>query len=222
MKTWKVLIGAAALFVTALIPGAVWAGEPGALDLGKWENKVVLLDFWASWCDPCAESFPWMTEMSRKYGDQGFVVVAVNLDAERSNADRFLAEHPSVFEHVFDPEGVIAEAYGVETMPTSIVIDRSGKPVARHQGFRSKNAAEYEHNLVAALNGETDFGAVHAELPFGGSQGGVRPWEKGVLALPTMAFTLDLLDLEIDDHIYFSKEASSGGRGFGGGGCGCN
>lgn len=51
---------------------------------------------------------------------------------------------------------------------------------------------------------------------------GVQPWERGVLARPEMSLDADALDAAIDDHIYFSKEASSGGRGFGGGGCGCN
>ncbi len=51
---------------------------------------------------------------------------------------------------------------------------------------------------------------------------GVQPWEKGILAIPEMALGAEPLDIAIDDHIYFSKEASSGGRGFAGGGCGCN
>jgi len=51
---------------------------------------------------------------------------------------------------------------------------------------------------------------------------GVQPWERDVLARPEMSLDADPLDAAIDDHIYFSKEASSGGRGFGGGGCGCN
>jgi hypothetical protein len=51
---------------------------------------------------------------------------------------------------------------------------------------------------------------------------GVQPWERDVLAKPEMSLDADPLDAAIDDHIYFSKEASSGGRGFGGGGCGCN
>lgn len=54
------------------------------------------------------------------------------------------------------------------------------------------------------------------------SLGGVQPWERDVLARPEMSLDADPLDAAIDDHIYFSKEASSGGRGFGGGGCGCN
>jgi len=51
---------------------------------------------------------------------------------------------------------------------------------------------------------------------------GAKPWERGVLAKPEMALDAEPLDIAIDDHIYFSKEASSGGRGFAGGGCGCN
>ncbi|MEE8412590.1 MAG: TlpA disulfide reductase family protein [Acidobacteriota bacterium] len=135
MQAFRTVIGIGVLLIAAALPGATFAGEPDLLDLGQWEGQVILLDFWASWCGPCAESFPWMSEMSRKYGEQGLVIVAINLDAERPNADRFLADHPSSFKHVFDPDGILAEAYGVQTMPTSIIIDRSGHPVARHQGF---------------------------------------------------------------------------------------
>jgi hypothetical protein len=51
---------------------------------------------------------------------------------------------------------------------------------------------------------------------------GVKPWERNILAKPAMEMTADSLDLSFDEHIYFSKEASSGGQGFAGGGCGCN
>lgn len=64
--------------------------------------------------------------------------------------------------------------------------------------------------------------AVLALMVSGCSSLGVQPWERDVLARPEMSLDADPLDAAIDDHIYFSKEASSGGRGFGGGGCGCN
>lgn len=68
------------------------------------------------------------------------------------------------------------------------------------------------------------FGIALVSLVLSGcaSLGGVQPWERDVLARPEMSLDADPLDAAIDDHIYFSKEASSGGRGFGGGGCGCN
>ena len=64
--------------------------------------------------------------------------------------------------------------------------------------------------------------ALMAALASGCASMGVEPWERDILAKDEMQLTTDPLEVAIDDHIYFSKEASSGGRGFGGGGCGCN
>lgn len=211
---------------TVALLGLLFAGPPGLaadtppLDLTPYKGQVVLLDFWASWCGPCAQSFPWMTRMQETHADRGLVVIAVNLDAERAAADAFLLDHPGPYQRVFDPEGRVAEAYGVATMPTSIVIDRQGRPVFRHAGFHPEQTAEYERNLLAALDDKAGDQAL--ELTAGNTGGRVKPWQRDVLALRGMQFGADALDLAFDDHIYFSKEASSGGRGFGGGGCGCN
>ena len=69
---------------------------------------------------------------------------------------------------------------------------------------------------------KTLFTAAASLVLSGCSSLGVQPWERDVLARPEMSLDANALDAAIDDHIYFSKEASSGGRGFGGGGCGCN
>ena len=207
------------LLVLLVAPVGPLAQPESPLDLTPYKGKVVLLDFWASWCGPCGRSFPWMTQMQDQYGDSGLVVVTVNLDADRAAADAFLKDHPGAFEHVFDSDGVVAEAYGVVTMPTSIVIDREGRPVLRHDGFRPKQTDDYERNLVAVLEGTV--GKDPLDLMAAGGDG-VKPWERDLLSRPGMQFGFDALELAFDDHIYFSKEASSGGRGFGGGGCGCN
>ena len=65
--------------------------------LERMRGKVVYVDFWASWCGPCRRSFPWMNEMQQKYGEQGLVIVGVNVDKKRSDADRFLAQLPATF-----------------------------------------------------------------------------------------------------------------------------
>ena len=115
------------------------------------EGKVVVVDFWASWCGPCRRSFPWMNAMIEKYADDGLVIVAVNLDKDRAAADAFLAEIPANFQIEFDPEASIAREYGVEAMPSSFVFGRDGELVARHLGFKIKKQDEYEAVLVASL-----------------------------------------------------------------------
>ena len=76
-----------ALLAFALPQAAVAAAAP-SLDLSAYKGKVVYIDFWASWCEPCRESFPWMQDVQSAFGPQGFVVIAVNVDHDRAAAER--------------------------------------------------------------------------------------------------------------------------------------
>src|SRR4051812_25398810 len=115
------------------------------------KGKVVLLDFWASWCDPCRRSFPWMTEMQRRYGGSGLVVVAINLDHDRKLAEKFLAAVPAGFRVEFDPGATLAAQFGVTAMPMSFLIDRKGVVRERHSGFREAVRAQREQSIVKLL-----------------------------------------------------------------------
>lgn len=133
----------------------VWAPLTTAdieLDLSHHEGKVVIVDFWASWCVPCRRSFPWMNDMHDKYTADGLVIIAVNLDRSAEDAARFLAQYPAKFEIVYDPTGKLAKKYGVEVMPSSIIIGRNGEMIERHAGFKVKRQDEYEATIRAALN----------------------------------------------------------------------
>ena len=116
----------------------------GVATLDSLRGKVVLVDFWASWCAPCARSFPWMNALRDSLAGQGFEIVAINLDKEREAADAFLVDHTPRFTVAFDPEGDVAEAYHVAAMPTSFVISRTGTIVLTHAGFDPKKTAEVE------------------------------------------------------------------------------
>ncbi len=119
--------------------------------LSQFKGKVVYLDFWASWCEPCKHSFPWMNEMQKKYRADGLEVVAINLDKKRELANKFLKEMPASFNVAFDPEGKTAESYNVMGMPSSYLINRKGEIVSRHIGFKQDKAAELEAQIVKAL-----------------------------------------------------------------------
>ena len=123
----------------------------GEVDLVQLQGKVVYLDFWASWCDPCRESFPWMAEMKEKYGDQGFEVVAVNLDKDRALADKFLNKMKINFVVAFDASAESAEKYGLRGMPGSYLIGRDGSIQASHLGFNDKDKAELEAVIKVLL-----------------------------------------------------------------------
>ena len=126
------------------------AGED-ALHLELYKGKVIYLDFWASWCEPCRESFPWLIETSHRLHDKGLVVVAVNLDEQDKLAQRFLHEFAPPFVVVFDPQGELAQKFEIAAMPYSIMIDRQGRVRYRHAGFFVAQRAQYQLELEGLL-----------------------------------------------------------------------
>jgi cytochrome c biogenesis protein CcmG, thiol:disulfide interchange protein DsbE len=129
-------LGAVTLLLLVLASSSVLAANAGELlDLAQFKGRVVYLDFWASWCAPCLHSFPWMNRMQDEFGHDGLVVIAVNVDHEHADAERFLHSHAAQFRIVFDPEGLLPEKFGVRGMPTSFLIDRNGRVQSRHEGF---------------------------------------------------------------------------------------
>jgi cytochrome c biogenesis protein CcmG/thiol:disulfide interchange protein DsbE len=143
-------VGLSVAFLVFAVLGVARAAPPPAL--APVEGRVVWVDFWASWCVPCRRSFPWLNTMQRKYGSDGLQIIAVNLDKDRALADGFLAEVPAEFSLRFDPAGALAKEFGVQTMPSSFLIDADGKVLARHFGFRSSDSADYEDSIKAALD----------------------------------------------------------------------
>jgi thiol-disulfide isomerase/thioredoxin len=163
MKPANLLVCIALAAVPA-VAGAVGVGEsaPGfslanakgdTVALDRLKGQVVYVDFWASWCGPCKRSFPWMNELAERYGDKGFTVVAVNVDKKREDAERFLAGTPARFTVVYDAPGATPAAWAVKGMPSSYLVDRSGRVVMVEQGFRDEQKAAVEQrirDLVAA------------------------------------------------------------------------
>lgn len=149
-----------ALLTTLLLAGIAnmaYAATPSIADnsiVQSAKGKVVLLDFWASWCEPCRKSFPWMNELQRKYGKQGLTVIGVNLDMTRSDADAFLKAIPAQFRIEYDPDGKLASQLNVAAMPTSFLLDRNGKIVKQHAGFRDAQLADREQEIQQLLKAQ--------------------------------------------------------------------
>jgi thiol-disulfide isomerase/thioredoxin len=115
-------------------------------------GQVILLDFWASWCGPCKGSFPAMEELKTKYGGQGLTIVAVSVDEKPENVQRFLNSVKVSFTVVRDPQQKLVAAADVPTMPTSFLIDRSGRIRFIHAGFdRDQTTRLYEKEIEQLL-----------------------------------------------------------------------
>ncbi len=163
-KTSLAIISALALSCASLSGFAIETGKAApavslktlknhkqpSINLADYKGKVVYLDFWASWCGPCRESFPVLDELRAKYVDSGFEVVGINLDEKTSDADGFLKKFPVKFPLAADPEGKSAEMYKLKGMPSAYLIDKKG--VVRHVvvGFDKDEKKKLEP-LIAQL-----------------------------------------------------------------------
>ena len=126
-------------------------GDSGSVSLQKYRNKVVYVDFWASWCVPCKHSFPWLNQMQERYGEDGLKVIAINLDKDKTKAAKFLERVPADFEIAYDPEGAVADMYSLKVMPSSYLIDRSGNLVHAHKGFKTSDGSRMEDMIRKLL-----------------------------------------------------------------------
>ncbi|MDP9141908.1 MAG: TlpA family protein disulfide reductase [Pseudomonadota bacterium] len=123
-------------------------GTPFALDSLK--GRVVYVDFFASWCAPCAEALPALDALYRKHADKGLTVVAVNVDTERAAALKMLKRIPVSYPVVFDPAGVWPETFGLRGMPSGYLLDRTGVVRFIKTGYQAKDLPK----LVAAIEAE--------------------------------------------------------------------
>ncbi|MCX7085827.1 MAG: TlpA disulfide reductase family protein [Methylococcales bacterium] len=113
------------------------------INLQQFKGKVIYVDFWASWCGPCATSFPFMNNLSRDLKAQGLEVIGVNLDENLEESKQFLEQQPANFIIASDPEQQCAKQFGLKAMPSSYLIDRKGLVRHVHIGFRPAEALEF-------------------------------------------------------------------------------
>ena len=123
------------------------AGNP--VKLSDLRGKVVLLNFWATWCAPCRLEIPWFVEFQETYRDQDFAILGVSLDEAGWNAVGPYIHTRNVNYTVVTGNDEVARLYGADSLPTTLIIDRSGRVAARHVGICGKN--EYESEIRKAL-----------------------------------------------------------------------
>ena len=100
------------------------------------KDFLVYVDFWASWCAPCRLSMPALEQLYREFSGDGFYVLAVNVDAIKEDAIDFLKDFPVSYSILADPKGIVSQLYNVMGMPSGYLINRKGKIVYSHIGFR--------------------------------------------------------------------------------------
>ncbi len=130
-------------------------GQQQEINLSDYKGQIVYLDFWASWCQPCRKSFTWMNKMQSMYGNEGFKVIAINLDESRAKANKFLQQIPANFDVAFDPQGSTAESYNVKAMPSSYIIDKQGNVVYANLGFRGSDKEKLEEKIRGMIRKST-------------------------------------------------------------------
>lgn len=118
------------------------AGGDTRYNLKSLQGKVLYVDFWASWCGPCAKSFPFLNHLNHQFKDSGLQVIGINLDEKPADAQDFLAQYPADFMVASGSNQQCAMDFGVKAMPSSYLVDRKGHIRHIHLGFKAGEAEQ--------------------------------------------------------------------------------
>jgi thiol-disulfide isomerase/thioredoxin len=125
--------------------------KKGSFNPNKAKAKVYIIDFWASWCEPCKKALPALDTLYKQNKKKGLVVIGINVDDEKQLGQDFLKSHGVSFPVIFDKGRALAEKIEISTMPTSYVLDKSGKVKFVHRGFVDGQEAEYAKQISEVL-----------------------------------------------------------------------
>lgn len=127
--------------------------EGSDVNLEKMNGKVVLLDFWASWCVPCRKEMPFLMELYKEYNSKGFEIVTVNIDSKRENIDKFFesVKFNPKFTIIHDPDSKYPEIYNLNAMPTSLLISKNGIIKYKHEGFTEEHKTIFREEIELLL-----------------------------------------------------------------------
>jgi peroxiredoxin len=120
------------------------------VSLADFKGKVVLLNFWATWCGPCKVEIPWFEEFQTKYANQGFAVVGVSMDDDGWKSVKPFMEARNINYPIVLGNEAVSQAYGgIDSLPTTLLIDREGRIAAQHHGLAGKST--YEDEILKLL-----------------------------------------------------------------------
>ena len=154
------------LVMTTLVASLAWAAAlsgpaPGfslqssdgqQVSLGELKGKVVMVNFWATWCVPCRQEMPHLQALYEGYNSLGFELLAVNV--EKNNAEgarKWLEETPVTFPVLFDPNNEVTKLYKVQTMPSTVLVARDGTMRFIHHGYKPGYENDYQTQVRALL-----------------------------------------------------------------------
>jgi peroxiredoxin len=158
---WTVLTVTRAMAVCLLglmIVGSAWAlsksdsapdftlksNSGDNVKLSELRGQVVMINFWASWCGPCRQEMPLLDEIHQRYSGLGFTVLGVNVEEDQAAARELLEDVPVTFPILFDSRNEVSEAYDVDAMPSTVVVDRDGVVRYIHKGYVPGDENKYQ------------------------------------------------------------------------------
>ena len=125
------------------------AGE--FLSSGDLRGKIVLIDFWATWCSPCVTATPGLARIQKKYKDEPVVILGISADRDRAPWKEFIEKHKLDWTHFYDERGMMANRFQIEVFPTYIVMDHEGIVRFREQGWHSQLDAQIDDQIRSLL-----------------------------------------------------------------------
>jgi peroxiredoxin len=128
---------------TAAPPFSLSSSTGHDVSLAQYKGQVVMLNFWASWCGPCRQEMPLLESIYKKYNKLGFTMIGVNVEPDSNAANAWLKQTPVSFPILYDKESKVSKAYDVATMPSTVIIDRTGKVRLLHRGYKPGDENEY-------------------------------------------------------------------------------
>ena len=125
--------------------------EGPQVNLSQYKGKVVMLNFWASWCGPCRQEMPLLDSIYRKYNKLGFVLLGVNVEPDSKAANDWLKQTPVTFPVLYDKESKVSQLYNVSGMPTTVFIDRKGNVRMIHVSYKPGDESEYLNSVTSLI-----------------------------------------------------------------------
>ncbi|MEN0110541.1 MAG: TlpA disulfide reductase family protein [Planctomycetota bacterium] len=182
--------------------------------LADHRGKVVVLDFWATWCGPCVRAMPQIDALANEFAEDEVVVFGVNQGDPLEEIEAFLDERDLSIAHLLDKDSTVGDSFGCDSIPMTVVIDAEGVIQSIHTGFSSDLGETLSEDVAAVLEGETLFDAeavavarARVEEKLETNRNRMGPFAEGRL--------VEAGFLPLDGHAYFDGAGSNGGRRLG-------